>query len=118
MIINTRFNNVSISNDTKVYLNRRLKSIEKFQNELSDSAISVEIGRTTRHHKKGDVYRAELHLVSGGGNYYSEYEGPDLLQCIDSAKDTLVEKIKSSKTKKETLYKRGKQKIKQLLRRE
>lgn len=46
----------------------------------------VEVGKVTRHHKKGDVFRAEIHVRLPGKLVYAEAEKSDLYVAINAAK--------------------------------
>ncbi len=96
------------------YVNKRLSSIEKF---AKDSVISgfVEIGKTTNHHKQGDVFKAEFDIKIDGNKFFAASEKSDLYIAIDDAKEELTRRIKDTKDRKQTLYKRGATSVKKML---
>ena len=99
----------------KDYAEKRVsKGIVKYVTEAGIVAITV--GKTTNHHKNGDVFIAEANIETPLGKTYNAVsEKSDLYEAIDDLRDTLVRELSSSKDKKDTLWKRGSRKIKQLL---
>lgn len=98
------------------YTEKRLQAIEKYTG--SDASISVEIGKTTDHHKHGDIFVAEVNITTVlGKQYRATSRKSDLYEAIDDVRDELVQVLTSAKGKKEALWKQGARKIKSLLRR-
>ena len=75
----------------------------------------IEIGRSTQHHKKGDVFRAEIRITGAGLNLYATSEQSDLYAAIDLVKDNLKETLLQYKGKRETLTRRGAKAIKNMI---
>lgn len=89
--------------------------LEKFFSGADEVLVNVEVGRTTKHHKSGDIFRAEIHILIGGQEYYSVAETEDLYAAIDEVKDEIAEKLSSKRKKTIDLFRRGGAKIKDLL---
>ena len=99
------------------YLAKRLSALDKFVDAADDSAMCyVEVGKVSKHHKSGDVFRAEINLHIGGKSFRAEAEESDLYAAIDKVKDEMVAELRTSKTKRLNLLRRGGQKIKKMLR--
>lgn len=77
--------------------------------------ISVEIGKTTNHHKGGQVYKAEAKIVEPKAEYFANFITENLYTSITTLADELFEKVTKSKAKHRSLSKRGGAKIKKLL---
>lgn len=88
--------------------------LEKFFGE-EETLVNVEVGRTTRHHKSGDIFRAEIRINFGGQEYYSVSETEDLYAAIDEVKDEIVQELTKKRKKYLHLFKRGGAQIKNLL---
>ncbi len=96
------------------YTEKRLSSINKYTE--GDPLISVEIGKTTMHHRNGEVYRAEVNVTTSlGKQYRAVSEKTDLYEAIDDIRADIVREIKAGKSKMQTLFRRGSQKIKNLV---
>ncbi|MFA6050654.1 MAG: ribosome-associated translation inhibitor RaiA [Candidatus Paceibacterota bacterium] len=98
------------------YLDKKLSVLEKFVDEKSEAIARIEVGRTTGHHHKGDVFRAEITLDVEGKQFRAEAEAGDLYAAIDMMKDDVVQEVTRAGKKKKHLLKRGHQKVKDLLR--
>lgn len=83
-------------------LQRFVKSFEK-EGELD---CFVEVSRTTRHHKQGDVFYAEIMIRFPGKTIRSETRDVDARIAIVSARDTLKNEI--IRYKEKTVEKRNK----------
>ena len=100
------------------YVNKKTAMLEKHLRSLdSDALVSVEVAKTTRHHKSGDIFKAEIKVRAGGRNYYASAEKPDLYAAIDDVKDEMQRELANSKEKSGTLLRRGGAKIKAMLKR-
>lgn len=53
----------------------------------------VEVAKTTQHHKKGDVFRAEISVNLPNKLIYAAHEGEDLYQCLNEAKQEAERQI-------------------------
>ena len=115
MNINIKATNIELTSSVNDYVNKRLSSIEKFVKEGEDIAIYVEVGKTTNHHKQGDVFRAEISIEISGNKFYTFSEKEDLYVAIDDAKEEIIRQIKNNKDRKQTLFKRGSTSVKKML---
>ncbi len=113
MRINEKGVNMEITADIKDYLYKKLAHLEKFLNTADESVLcEVELGKTSNHHKNGDVFKTEINLHIAGKNLRSVSEMDDLFASIDVAKDDMVRELQVNKDKKVSLLKRGGAKIK------
>jgi len=97
------------------YVNRRLVRIEKFIKDGEEMIAYIEVGKTTNHHKQGDIFRAEFNIEISGAKFYTFSEKEDLYVAIEDAKEEIVRQIKTNKDRKQTLFKRGAKSIKKML---
>ncbi len=96
------------------HVNAEFKKLEKV---LDPSArIAVEIGKTTDHHKQGDIFKAEARIIEPKAEYFANIVSEDLYTAINSLSDELFEQVTKSKDKHRTLVKRGSAIIKKILR--
>jgi ribosomal subunit interface protein len=82
----------------------------------SDAHIYVEIGKTTNHHKHGDVYKAEGKISLPGSKYFADIITDDLYTAISDLGNELFNQVTQSKSKTRALIRRGQSVIKKLLR--
>lgn len=116
MRINEKGTNIQITGEIKNYLYKKLEHLEKFIDPADESVLcDVELGRISRHHKNGDVFRAEINLHIAGKNLRAEAEKEELFAAIDVAKDEMVRELKVNKDKKVSLLKKGGSVIKSII---
>ena len=108
---------ISLTPAISDYLEKKIAHLDKFLNpKISEIAMCyVEVGKSTKHHKKGDFFITEINLHLGGKSFQAKVEKDDLYASIDMAIDEMVEEVKSFKDKKHSLIKRGGAKIKALI---
>ncbi len=116
MRINIKTKNFSLTPSIETYLREKLDSLDKILPYNDSIFADVELARTTRHHQKGDIFRAEVNLTISGKLIRSVAEQWDLRVAIDRVRDELGRKITSNKEKSASLYKRGARMLKKLLR--
>ncbi len=118
MNIKIRSVNFDLTDAISEYVNKKLSSLEKFTGVDGEVLCEVEIGRTTKHHNSGDIFKAEVNMsISGSPQVYAVSEQSDLYAAIDIVKDDIERQLVSKKSKKDTLFRRGASKIKDLLKR-
>jgi len=116
MRINEKGTNMKITTEVKDYLYKKLTHVEKFINSADGSVLcSVELGKISKHHKKGDVFRTEINLHIAGKNLRAVSEMDDLYASIDLAKDEMVRELQINKEKKVSRIKKGGAKIKNII---
>lgn len=116
MKINTKATNISLTPSISEYINKKVEMLTKFFRETEEVLVNVEVGKISRHHKSGDVFRAEIQIKKDGENYYATAETSDLYAAIDEVKDNIAHELSSNKRKSLHLLRRGGAKIKNLLR--
>lgn len=114
MNISIKATNLELTPALKDYAEKRLQSIEKLT--AGEPTIVVDIGMTSAHHKSGDIYKAEVRVTTPlGKQYFASSQKADLYEAIDDVRNEIVRELSSAKGKKETLFRRGSQKVKDLL---
>lgn len=98
--------NLDLTPSIRDYVNQKVGSLEKFSKNNVPFEIAVELDRTTHHHYKGMVFRAELQMQIPGGLLRAESVKEDLRVAIDDARDELERELKKTKDKKISFVKR------------
>ena len=112
--------NLELNQDLRDYIEEKIGGLEKFakvfQNENYYNGffakgkprveVWVEIEKTTRHHQKGDIFRAEAQMRFPGKSLRAESKRDDLKLAITEIKDELQRELKQYKEKAETAAKR------------
>jgi putative sigma-54 modulation protein len=78
------------------------KFVKKFEKD-TESKIYLELARSSKHHKHGDVFYAEATLRIPGKTLRAQHMHSDIRAAIDVVRDTLSrEVVKFKGTKKKT----------------
>ncbi len=118
MNIKIRSINFDLTPAIEDYVNKKISSLNKFLSGGEEILCEVEIGRTTKHHNSGDIFKAEVNIVvPGSRQVYAKAEEADLYTAIDIVRDEAERVIVSVKNKKETLFRRGASQVKSILKR-
>ncbi|HNU95408.1 MAG TPA: ribosome-associated translation inhibitor RaiA [Candidatus Paceibacterota bacterium] len=117
MSTNIKATNIELTDAIKDYVNKNLLGLDRFITDpKEDLIIQVEVGKTTRHHKSGDYFRAEFNVDISGKKFYVSAKKDNLYGAIDEAKEALFRKIDYSKNRERTLLRRGAKSIKKMIR--
>lgn len=114
MNTNIKATNIELTSAINDYVFKKISGIEKFVKNGEMSAY-VEVGKTTKHHKQGDFFKAEFNIEISGIKFYTVSEKEDLYKAIDDAKEEIIRQITTHKDRKQTLYKRGALSVKKML---
>lgn len=118
MNIKIHSKNFEITEAIDDYVTKKISSLEKFLDVKDGVLCEIEVGKTTEHHKSGDIFRAEVNITEPGKTQvYVVAEEADLYTAIDMVRDEAERAIVSKKNKRNTLLKRGGAAIKDFLKR-
>lgn len=115
MNIHIKTTNITLTDAISTYVNKRLEKISKLTSDDPSVQCDVELGRTTAHHNKGDIFRCEIHLVGSGTNIYNSAEREDLYVAIDEVQEVVLRELKSGKKKSTSRIRRGGAKVKEMM---
>ena len=122
MKINIKATNIELTPEISDYTHKKVSSIEKYLPLQTDNNISegdivahVEVGKTTKHHKAGEIFRSEVHIVGGGLDIYATSEQEDLTVAIDLVRDEVIRSATQIKGNQETLTRRGAKMVKYMM---
>lgn len=120
IVIKTK--NLDLNQSLREYINEKINSLERFfkvidnQKDYYGDFFSkgkpsveawVEIEKTTLHHRKGKVFRAEAQIHLPGKSIRAEYISEDLRVAINEIKNELQGELKKYKNKLISQRKRG-----------
>lgn len=74
----------------------------------------VEIARTTKHHRHGDVFRAEVNVRMGGKIFRAQKQDWDIRAAIDGVREELKMELQKEKGISESKFKHGARILKRL----
>lgn len=103
MIINIKSTNLDLTPPIRKYIEEKIGSLDKFLGRFEKEGgvkIFVEIARTTKHHKSGEVFYAEAMFSLGKKIFRAEDLNDDIRLAIDEVRNKLQQEIKKYKEKK------------------
>ena len=99
--------NISSDEPLEIFVREKIGGLDKLiGNDKSEAR--VEIGKPSRHHKSGRVFRAEANVRMGGVLLRASCEHEDLRNAIVDVKDELQEQIRKFKEKRTDLARQPK----------
>ena len=116
MKINIKATGIQLTPAISSYVEKKVGSLEKYVSGVPEVMAQVEVGKSTQHHKTGNVFRAEVHLIGPGLDQYAFEETPDLYASIDKVKDEIIRKLTASKGKRFALARKGAKAVKDMMR--
>ncbi len=115
MNINIRATQLTTTPAINDYVTKRLDKVSKLLSEDPTVQCDIELAKTTSHHNKGDIFKAEIHIVGIGKNFYATSEKADLYSAIDEVRDVILDEIKSKKEKSSSMVRRGGARVKAMV---
>lgn len=100
------------------YVYKKMQIVENRINPANDTEVlaEVEVGLLSRHHRKGDIFRAEINLNHNGKLHRAVSKKGDLFSAIDEVVSSTERSVRKFQEKKQTFVRRGALKAKDLLR--
>ncbi len=112
-----RATNFSLTPNIQQYIETSLSSLRKLAKSSADEVETrVEIGRSTYHHKKGEVFFADVNLRVGKAVLRARSEAQSVYAAVDDVRDELRQELYKFKGKKETIFLRGARSVSKLFR--
>ncbi len=88
---------LELTEPIKTYIEEKVGSLERFLERFGSDAVKVqvEIARSTKHHRQGEIYRAEANMQLPHEVLRAEEDDADIRAAVDSVKDKLRREIES-----------------------
>ncbi|OGG53842.1 hypothetical protein A3H16_03805 [Candidatus Kaiserbacteria bacterium RIFCSPLOWO2_12_FULL_53_8] len=87
---------------------RICERLEKFANVPDPDALecNIEVGKITEHHRRGNVYRAEVNFTATGKYFRAVAEGETEVAALDLAHDEIKHELVHWKHREQSLVRR------------
>lgn len=102
MRINVKTSGFELTSSLNAYIEDKLGGLSKLIKRFDEEGVAeiwLDLSRTTRHHYKGDVFRAEADLRLPKKILRAQKEAEDIRAAIDLLEDTLHLEINKYKTR-------------------
>lgn len=110
MNINIKTKNIALNDALRVWVEEKVgeldrvlgkfKQNDEFKGGKDKIEIEVEIGKTTKHHRKGEIFRAELQLYLPKKRLMAVNRNIDLRTAIIEARDEMDREVRKYKGKR------------------
>ncbi len=108
--------NLELSPGLTTLIDQKLIPLEKYLPQTAtDVSCRVEVEKFNEHHS-GKYYRVEVNLFASGRVYRAEAQEEQVEKAIDEVRGELKQELMRVLGKKQSLVRRGKQMIKDMLR--
>jgi len=101
MNIRIKATKIELTEEIKDYVQEKMDMLEKYLGDFPVINADFEVEKTTNHHQKGEIYRAEFNLSVPGELLRVEKTEVDIFRAIDNVKDHMEIVIKKYKEKKQ-----------------
>lgn len=119
MQINLQGKNIELTDAIRDYVSKRVTNLEKLLSKIEEGQgkvmVNFEVGKSTNHHKLGEIFHADCLIKINGKEFYESADKEDLYQAIDAIKDSLYNEINKNKDRSQTLFTRGARSIKKMM---
>ena len=101
MRIDIKAKNLDFTPSIRVYIEQKLGSLAHFMARYGEAVIcDIEIERITKHHRKGDLFRAEANIRIPKKLLRAESKAVNIRIAIDAVKDKMQTLLKKEQGKK------------------
>lgn len=117
MKINIKSTGLDLTPSLVAYIEEKVGSLDHFISDKGEHdgemrshetvEAFVEVARTTKHHRQGEVFRAEINVKVGGKLFRTEEDEWDVRLAVDAARDEMKRELVKQKELRETKVKRG-----------
>ncbi len=100
MNIHIKATDLDLTPSLKAYVDLKLGALKKYVKKFeakSEVEMRLELARTTRHHRKGNVFKAEANILLPKKMLRAEDTNSDIRVAIDRLRDTLKTEIEKYK---------------------
>lgn len=107
--------NIELTDAIREYAEKKVDVLVRFIDKEKEALAEIEVGKTTNHHNKGEIFRAEINLTMGDKQFRAVSETTDLYAAIDQMKDQIVREVKNARSRGRALFRKGHQKVKDIM---
>jgi ribosomal subunit interface protein len=97
-------------------LEKKLAQVERLLPKGANAVFEIELGKATKHHKTGKIFRAEANLSHGPMLYRAVGTEETIEIAIDVMKNELKSELRKNKTKRKDVARKGGRELKRRVR--
>lgn len=117
MQINLKLTQIEMTDRLSAYLREKEEALERLLGtEAVEAQAQIELGRESKHHRHGEIFRAEINLHLPTVVFRAVGRGPDLFSALDAMRDEVIREVVTHRRRQKTLLRRGGRAVKNFLR--
>ncbi len=97
MKIRIKETNIKLNTGLSSFLDKKIKALDKFLPDVPDLLFEIELGLTTKHHQKGDIYKSEIQVQLGQKILRSVSEKDNMRRAIIESVEDLERQLRKRK---------------------
>lgn len=94
--------NLELTPQLMEHIRNEVGSLKKFIDQKTWEDAKIEVGRTSRRHRKGEIYRAEINLPLPGKFLRAEEVSENLHTAVNIVKEEIERQVKKYLGRKES----------------
>lgn len=115
MQVTIQANHLELTEAIREYAEKKIGELDKFVPDGTHVSADIILERTTAHHKKGEIFKAETNVSVPGQLLNASAEHEDLYAAIDKVRDGAMRELKRYKEKQSDKQMKGARKAKEQL---
>ncbi len=112
MNINIKTTGITLTAAISEYADKRMKKVAKLLDQDSSIICDIELAKISEHHNKGEIFKAEIHIVGASKNIYATAQKEDLYVAIDAVRDEVLQELRTKKAKNISFIRRSGARVK------
>ena len=108
--------NMELTEAIENYIHERVSRLAKIVKRLQPAGISIEVGKPSEHHQKGDVFYAEFNATVLGQMFRATASEEDLYSAIDKVQEEIKRQIIDWRKREHSVGKRAARSFKKMMR--
>lgn len=106
--IKVKSSGIDYTEKLAAYVEKKIRQLDKLVPESAKDALyEIELGKATKHHKTGKIYRAAINLSYGSILHRAEATDVKIEYAVDAIKEELKTEITKSRTKKKEVARKS-----------
>ncbi|GMX58559.1 MAG: hypothetical protein MCSN_2130 [Candidatus Microsyncoccus archaeolyticus] len=98
MQIRIKETNLKLNTGLHSFLEKKVSSsLGKLLPDIPDLIIEIDVGLTTKHHQKGDIYKSEIQIQLGGKLFRSVSKKDNIRSAIIESVEDLERQLRKRK---------------------
>ncbi|MEK7094842.1 MAG: ribosome-associated translation inhibitor RaiA [Patescibacteria group bacterium] len=108
--------NIELTESISEYIGEKVTRLAKIVKRLQPAGISIEVGKPSEHHQKGDVFYAEFNATVLGQTFRATASEEDLYAAIDKVQEEIKRQIIDWRKREHSVGKRAARSFKKWMR--